>query len=983
MNTMNSPKGEPAVKYKKAPVAPYWLFRNEEKRQWDEERKQGRRPPFTEDELNEYVQRTWAEMDAEEKAWWKAQAKGMGKIAVKKSLKLDCHGVPIVDNLKREHEEKTFLESMSSNINELCEDADSEGKLTSVYFVFVDFQSFCKTDGEDPSYWPAEVGAVKWNIDDGIVGEFHSLVKPETIPLGFGRDVKESTAMHQIPKTHPDLRDDYDWMVDSIQALLEHSSGYIFARKERMWQVQNQLDFLWSKSTKRLRGIPNPFQRKRHPNLGFGRDVKESTAMHQIPKTHPDLRDDYDWMVDSIQALLEHSSGYIFARKERMWQVQNQLDFLWSKSTEGLRGIPNPFQRKVYDMTILLFALHKGCTGSEYFAFHLASDILKQTSYDYAYGINCRWHEEEFEETIHCALAACKRLAFILSLSLWKDLKLNTDSMIPGVHKPGLPGEENAPVAALEQPRNALGNDLPVPAIQDVVHRRTSIGFVLVSTMNDEKLVLVWGWNGGAFRLPCDCGAQRGGPSPDGSPRREHHFEDADEPTDDSSACHSRSHLVQAPLPMVSRRTPGAVNTFSVQRGAVGGRPQFPQVDSDEEEGCLSLGIGRGASALRSPMVSPIGWGPAVLKSPRFPAVRLDPEHFFVEGPKIHPLVEVREDIKGAAWSPERSSRPEPYDGSREQVASGRRSDPTDLTRRPPPRRTYGEDDRQPQAGGRQEDQHQRYFHRDVVDDSRYFTDEVSASRSRAQPVNEDLRQYRKRPCESEKHEKYSDSEDEAFYDPQENRQHLIDHGPRQPRQEEFVEEANGNFAERNVPSAAQKEQDNDNGDGLHGLPQTMFCSDYDVLFSTTRPPLQAAIPEKYVPQEYDDSKWEKIGTIRPGPNFDLLCKGQIKVSFPPNSPSCAPAFTSFEESGLQPGILKNIQRRGFERPTPIQRQGIPILLSGRDLMGCAATGSGKTCAFVLPILHKLLCSDGKPRPTRPSLPYVLIVEPTRELATQ
>ncbi|CAG0891120.1 unnamed protein product [Cyprideis torosa] len=368
-------------------------------------------------------------------------------------------------------------------------------------------------------------------------------------------------------------------------------------------------------------------------------------------------------------------------------------------------------------------------------------------------------------------------------------------------------------------------------------------------------------------------------------------------------------------------------------------------------------------------------------ESRRFPAVQLDPEAFFEEGPKIPPLVEVREE--GAAWSPERSSRPEGYDGSREQVASGRRSDPTDLTRRPPRRRTYGEDDRQPQAGGRQIYQHQRYFHRDVVYDSRYFTDEVSASRSRPQPVNEDLRQYRKRPYESEKHERYSDSEDEAFYDPQENRQHLEDHGPRQPRQEEFVEEANGNFAERNVPSAAHKEQDNDNGDGLHGLPQTKFCSDYDVRFSTTRPPLQAAIPEKYVPQEYDDSKWEKIGTIRPGPNFDLLCKGQIKVSFPPNSPSCAPAFTSFEESGLHPGILKNIQRRGFERPTPIQRQGIPILLSGRDLMGCAATGSGKTCSFVLPILHKLLCSDGKPRPTRPSLPYVLIVEPTRELAQQ
>ncbi|CAG0899771.1 unnamed protein product [Cyprideis torosa] len=76
---------------------------------------------------------------------------------------------------------------------------------------------------------------------------------------------------------------------------------------------------------------------------------------------------------------------------------------------------------------------------------------------------------------------------------------------------------------------------------------------------------------------------------------------------------------------MVSPRTPGAVNTFSVQRGAVGGRPQFPQMDSDEEEGCLSLGIGRGASALRSPMVSPIGRGLAVLNQSAKGRALVDP----------------------------------------------------------------------------------------------------------------------------------------------------------------------------------------------------------------------------------------------------------------------------------------------------------------------------------------------------------------------
>ncbi|CAG0897736.1 unnamed protein product [Cyprideis torosa] len=170
---------------------------------------------------------------------------------------------------------------------------------------------------------------------------------------------------------------------------------------------------------------------------------------------------------------------------------------------------------------------------------------------------------------------------------------------------------------------------------------------------------------------------------------------------------------------------------------------------------------------------------------------------------------------------------------------------------------------------------------------------------------------------------------------------------------------------------------------GLHEVPQPKFSTEYDVRYSRTRPQLQETNPKKYVPQLYDDTKWENVANIPPGPNFHLLCKEEIKVSFPPNSPSCAPAFTTFDESGLHPGILENIQRRGFEQPTPIQRQAIPILLTGRDLIGCAPTGSGKTCAFVLPILHNLLCSDGKPRPTCPSLPYVLILEPTRELAQQ
>jgi ATP-dependent RNA helicase RhlE len=78
----------------------------------------------------------------------------------------------------------------------------------------------------------------------------------------------------------------------------------------------------------------------------------------------------------------------------------------------------------------------------------------------------------------------------------------------------------------------------------------------------------------------------------------------------------------------------------------------------------------------------------------------------------------------------------------------------------------------------------------------------------------------------------------------------------------------------------------------------------------------------------------------------------------------------------LDPTLLKAIHELGFARPTPIQADAIPPALEGKDLLGCASTGSGKTAAFLLPILHQLL---GKPRgQTR-----ALVLTPTRELAAQ
>jgi ATP-dependent RNA helicase RhlE len=113
----------------------------------------------------------------------------------------------------------------------------------------------------------------------------------------------------------------------------------------------------------------------------------------------------------------------------------------------------------------------------------------------------------------------------------------------------------------------------------------------------------------------------------------------------------------------------------------------------------------------------------------------------------------------------------------------------------------------------------------------------------------------------------------------------------------------------------------------------------------------------------------------------------------------------SFAELGLKPGLLKAVDSLGYTEPTPIQEQSIPVALTGRDLLGCAQTGTGKTAAFILPALQ-LTDHRGEPAPAqtadtsatgaapaarqaprgdRTSKPPIrtLVVTPTRELASQ
>src|SRR3979411_2905616 len=85
-----------------------------------------------------------------------------------------------------------------------------------------------------------------------------------------------------------------------------------------------------------------------------------------------------------------------------------------------------------------------------------------------------------------------------------------------------------------------------------------------------------------------------------------------------------------------------------------------------------------------------------------------------------------------------------------------------------------------------------------------------------------------------------------------------------------------------------------------------------------------------------------------------------------------------FNELGLSPELLQAITDTGYTTPTPIQEQAIPVVTEGRDVLGCAQTGTGKTASFALPMIDKLAAGRARAR-----MPRSLILEPTRGPATQ
>src|SRR3546814_6244539 len=81
----------------------------------------------------------------------------------------------------------------------------------------------------------------------------------------------------------------------------------------------------------------------------------------------------------------------------------------------------------------------------------------------------------------------------------------------------------------------------------------------------------------------------------------------------------------------------------------------------------------------------------------------------------------------------------------------------------------------------------------------------------------------------------------------------------------------------------------------------------------------------------------------------------------------------TFAELGLGDGVLRAVADAGYVSPTPIQEQAIPVVLMGRDVLGCAQTGTGKTAGFTLPMIDILAAGRARAR-----MPRSLIVEPTR-----
>ncbi|ONH99629.1 hypothetical protein PRUPE_6G040300 [Prunus persica] len=137
------------------------------------------------------------------------------------------------------------------------------------------------------------------------------------------------------------------------------------------------------------------------------------------------------------------------------------------------------------------------------------------------------------------------------------------------------------------------------------------------------------------------------------------------------------------------------------------------------------------------------------------------------------------------------------------------------------------------------------------------------------------------------------------------------------------------------------------------------------------------ARPDAVVPQWKPS---ERVLRMKPELIEEVCLRLNLDVSVSPDSAPAPAPIESFADMCLHASIMKDIAYHGYTTPTSIQAQAMPVALSGRDLLGCAETGSGKTAAFAIPMIQHCLA---QPPVQRGDGPLALVLAPTRELAQQ
>nr|QIJ58490.1 DEAD-box helicase 4 protein [Oryzias celebensis] len=176
-------------------------------------------------------------------------------------------------------------------------------------------------------------------------------------------------------------------------------------------------------------------------------------------------------------------------------------------------------------------------------------------------------------------------------------------------------------------------------------------------------------------------------------------------------------------------------------------------------------------------------------------------------------------------------------------------------------------------------------------------------------------------------------------------------------------------------------EQRGRGGGGYRGRDEDVFGAAGDDRGAENKDAADGERPKvTYIPPSLPEDEDSIFSQYKMGINFDKYDDILVDVS----GTNLPPAILTFEEAKLCESLKNNISRSGYVKPTPVQKYGLPIIAAGRDLMACAQTGSGKTAAFLLPILQQLM-TDGAAasRFSEIQEPEAVIVAPTRELINQ